>query len=98
MDEIEGEIKKNQEKIKRSLDQLKTLVPTKKQGALQKAKKADEELEQVTNKVIELSRQNTNIKSFELSLGRKRKITAQCDEILLGLQETVRGRSFKATR
>jgi hypothetical protein len=98
MDKLEGEIKKNQEKIKKSLDQLRSLVPAKKQGALQKARMADEELMKVTEKVIELSRQNTNIKSFELSLGRKRKITAQCDEILLGLQETVRGRSFKATR
>ena len=98
MDKLEGEIKKNQEKIKKSLDQLRSLVPAKKQGALQKARMADEELMKVTEKVIELSRQNTNIKSFELSLGRKRKITAQCDEILLGLQETVRGRSFKVTR
>ncbi|MGA3085079.1 MAG: hypothetical protein ABSE95_09810 [Thermodesulfobacteriota bacterium] len=48
--------------------------------------------------MIELLRQNTNINSFELSLGRKRKVTAQCDEILLGIQEAVRNRSFKATK
>jgi hypothetical protein len=41
---------------------------------------------------------NTNIRSFELSLGRKRKIAAQCDEVLTGLQEAVLDRSFKATR
>ncbi|MBA4392665.1 MAG: hypothetical protein C0407_03835 [Desulfobacca sp.] len=98
MDKIEADIKKNQEKIQNALNQLKPLVPAKKQAAWQKAKAADDELIKVTSKVIELSRQNTNIKSFELSLGRKRKITAQCDEILLSLEEAVRNRSFKATR
>jgi len=52
----------------------------------------------VTAEVIRLSRENTNVKSFELSLGRKRKIAAQCDEILISLQEAVRSREFKATR
>lgn len=98
MDKIEADIKKNHERIKKSLDELKRLVPVKKQAAWLKAKTADDELAKVTAKVIDLSRQNTNIKSFELSLGRKRKITAQCDEILIGLEEAVRGRSFKATR
>jgi len=51
-----------------------------------------------TREVIGLSRQNTNVKSFELSLGRKRKITAQCDEILSNLQEALRSKEFKATR
>jgi hypothetical protein len=48
--------------------------------------------------VLELSRQNTNIKSFELSLNRKRKITAQCDDIVTSLQDAVQSRIFKATR
>jgi hypothetical protein len=52
----------------------------------------------VTAEVIKLSRQNSNIKSLELSLGKKRKLTAQCDEILAALQETVQRRTFKATR
>jgi hypothetical protein len=98
MDKIEADIKKIEERIKKSLDELKPLVPAKKQAAWLKAKTAYDELATVTAKVIELSRQNTNIKSFELSLGRKRKITAQCDEILLSLQEAVRSRSIKATR
>jgi hypothetical protein len=98
MDKIEADIKKNQQRIRKSLDEMKRLVPAKKQAAWQKAKTAEDDLANVTAKVIELSRLNTNIKSFELSLGRKRKITAQCDEILLSLQEAVRSRSFKATR
>jgi hypothetical protein len=98
MDKIEAEIKKNEGIILRSLKEMRPLVPEKKQGSLREARVAYDELTKVTAQVIDLSRQNTNIKSFELSLGRKRKVTAQCDEILLGLQEEVRNRSFKATR
>jgi hypothetical protein len=98
MDKIEGEIKQNQAIITRALTRLTPLVPEKEQDSLQKAKTAYKELSKVTAQVISLSRQNTNIKSFELSLGRKRKVTAQCDEILKSLEEAVRSRSFKATR
>jgi hypothetical protein len=51
-----------------------------------------------TDRILEWSRQNTNIKSFELSLNRKRKITAQCEEILTKLQDAIQSRTFKATR
>jgi len=98
MDKIEAEIKKNEGIIISSLNEMKPRIPGKKQILLQKAGAAYEKLAKVTAEVIDLSRQNTNIKSFELSLGRKRKLTAQCDEILLNLQEAVRSRSFKATR
>jgi hypothetical protein len=98
MDKIEKEINQNEAIITKALTRLTPLVPEKKQDSLQKAKTAYEELTRVTAQVISLSRQNTNIKSFELSLGRKRKITSQCDEILKSLEEAVRSRSFKATR
>jgi len=62
------------------------------------AEAAYHEFANVTVKIIELSRQNTNIKSFELSLNRKRNITSQCEEILTSLQDAVQSRSFKATR
>lgn len=98
MDNIEKDIKQNEAVIAKALTRLALLVPEKKRTSLQKAKTAYGELSQITAQVIDLSRQNTNIKSFELSLGRKRKITAQCDEILKSLEEVVRSRSFKATR
>ena len=98
MDKIEKEIKQNEAVISSVLSRLNPMVPEKKQAFLQKAKKAYGELSKVTTQVIDLSRQNTNIKSFELSLGRKRKITAQCDDVLKSLEAAVRSRSFKATR
>ena len=98
MDTIETAIKKHQEEMKESLTTLKTLVSPDKEDAWKEARTAFDELVKVTAQVIDLSRQNTNIKSFELSLGRKRKISAQCGEILISLEEAVKAREFKATR
>jgi hypothetical protein len=98
MDKIEAAINQHRQEINESLGTLKALVPPGKQEAFQEAKSALHELMKVTAQLIDLSRQNTNIKSFELSLGRKRKISAQCGEILVSLEEAVKAREFKATR
>jgi hypothetical protein len=98
MDKIEAAINQHRQEINESLGTLKALVPPGKQEAFQEAKSAFHELMKVTAQLIDLSRQNTNIKSFELSLGRKRKISAQCGEILVSLEEAVKAREFKATR
>jgi len=98
MDEIEAEMRQDGEIVESSLKRLSDSVPEENRALLQDARAAYEEFAAVTAEVIKLSRENTNIKSFELSLGKKRKIAAQCDEILIGLQEAVRSREFKATR
>jgi hypothetical protein len=98
MDKIEAAIKQYDDLIKRSLSKLKRLVPEEKQASLREAEAAYGDLARVTAEVLDLSRQNTNIKSFELSVGRKRKVTAQCDEILMNLQEAVRSKAFTGTR
>jgi hypothetical protein len=98
MDRIEADITQDADELKDSLSQLRGLVPEKDQASFKEAESAYEEFAKVTREVLDLSRQNTNIKSFELSLGRKRSLTAQCDEILVGLEEVLRSKGFKATR
>jgi len=48
--------------------------------------------------ILTLSRRNTNVRSLELSLGQKRKLTAACDETLAALQDALEERGFRATR
>ena len=98
MDKMEAEIRQQNDVIKSSLSKLKLLVPKDKQASLGEAEAAYDELARVTAEVVNLSRQNTNIKSFELSLGRKRKVTAQCDEVLKRLEQVVRSKTFTGTR
>jgi len=52
----------------------------------------------VTAEVMQLSRKNSNVKSMELSFGRKRRIAAQCDAVLAALQETAHNKTYKATK
>ena len=98
MNQIETEIQHSDEVVKGSLKKLEGLVSGENKASLRDALSAYAEFEQVTAQVFKLSRQNTNVKSLELSLGRKRKATAQCDEILGSLQEIVTSRYFEATR
>lgn len=52
-----------------------------------------------TAAVLKLSRMNTNIKSAELSLGKKRLVSAQCQEILATLKQTIKTQPYQeATR
>jgi hypothetical protein len=98
MDALETSIRENDATVRRSLEGLKPLTPPDRQPILREAEAAYAEFAELTGKVLALSRQNTNIKSLELSLNRKRSITAQCDETLTSLQEAVHSRTFKATR
>jgi hypothetical protein len=98
MDQIEAQMKTEENEASKSLDELAGIVGEKSRHDLLQAKTAFSEFMEVTAEVIKLSRQNSNIKSLELSLGKTRKVTAQCDEILAAFQEAVQGRTFKATR
>mgnify|MGYP000889109833 FL=1 len=98
MDAIEAQMRREGEVVDNALDRLAGLTPGQEVATLEAAKQTYVEFSAVTGEVVRLSRENTNIKSFALSLGKKRKIAAQCDEILTSLQEAVRNREFKATR
>jgi len=98
MDAIEKEIAANEMTLSNSLDELGGLVQGKDLEVLKEGKAASDELMMITKEIISLSRENTNIKSLELSLGKKRLITAKCDEILSALQRLVRSRGTKAAR
>jgi hypothetical protein len=46
----------------------------------------------LNGEIVSLSRQNTNVRSFTLSLERKTKVLAACDEALRALEEKIRTR------
>lgn len=98
MNEIEGEVARYNNTVNDALLKLNTLVGDDGKQFINEATYAYSEFIKINTEIVNLSRQNTNIRSFELSLGRKRKITAECDEILRSLQNAVRSRTFDATR
>lgn len=53
----------------------------------------------LTGEIIALSRRNTNVRSFSLSLERKTRVLAACDEALRVLEQNIREKmASKATR
>lgn len=98
MDEIETTIQMQDALINRSLDALSFLMGPKSKPLIEAASAAYAEFWQINTEVMKLSRQNNNVQSLALSLGQKRKVTAQCQDALAALAEVVQGKVYKATR
>jgi hypothetical protein len=98
MGQIEMQMKTEENKTSNALDELAGIIGEENRDSVVQAKTAFADFLDVTAKVIELSRQNSNIKSLELSLGKKRTISVQCDEVLATFQEVVQSRNFKARK
>jgi hypothetical protein len=93
MDKIEQNIKSYNESAQKALNTLSSMAALSNNPDLQKAQTAYDRFMKLTGKVLRLSRMNTNIKSATLSLGKKRLISAQCQEILTNLNNAVRTQS-----
>jgi hypothetical protein len=99
MDKIEQRIKSYDESARKALGSLRSIADLSDNEDLKNAEIAYERFMNLTGEVLKLSRMNTNIKSAELSLGKIRLISSQCQEILATLKETVvQAQQFNATR
>jgi hypothetical protein len=54
--------------------------------------------EKIHAEIITLSRRNSEVRSLALSLGRKRLVTAQCDEQLRALEASLAKHTVGGTR
>ena len=98
MDRIESEMKNYLDTAKRALHELSSIPELRGSTELVNAEATYKRIMEINAEVVRLSRLNTNIKSSELSLGKKRLISAKCQEILGVLQDTIESYRFKATR
>jgi hypothetical protein len=98
MDEIEATMDTCHRQLVEALTRLEEVVAAGSRPALAEAWAAADALWKVNLEIISLSRQNTNVLSLTLSLGRKRVVTAQCEDLLVALQSVVDRPTFRATR
>jgi flagellar motor protein MotB len=98
MDKIEQRIKSYDESARKAIGSLRGIADLKYDEDLKHAEIAYDRFMNLTGEVLKLSWMNTNIKSADLSLGKIRLVSSQCQEILTNLQETVQAQQFKATR
>ena len=78
------------------LDSLKELVPP--GSGLEAAVAALDRFKSINTELVALSRRNSDVQSLALSLGRKRTLTAACDDALHALEQALQKHDFAATR
>jgi hypothetical protein len=96
MSRMETEMAAAETAARRALDSLKGLVRP--SPDLAAAAAALDRFDAINTELVALSRRNSDVHSLALSLGRKRTLTAACDDSLRALQEALQKHDFTATR
>ncbi len=99
MDNMEAEMKGLDRQVNEALKNLHALAGKDGLPFVDAARASYAEFHKINEQIVILSRENSNIRSFAISLGRKRKVMAECLDSLSALQDAVRQSiTFKATR
>jgi hypothetical protein len=99
MDRLEADMKKWDEQVQDALNRLDGLAGDSIKPMLSGARKSYQDFWNLNTEIIALSRRNSNVRSFEMSLVQKRGTLAKCLESLDALQKAVQENvTFKATR
>jgi len=96
MSRLEAQMAAAETAARQALDALKGLVPP--GPGLNAATAALDRFKAINTELLGLSRLNSDVRSLALSLGRKRTLTAACDDSLRALQEALAKHNFTATR
>jgi hypothetical protein len=83
---------------RRDLRTLTALAPPGSGPGLAAAEAALDRFNALNAEIVSLSRRNSNVRSLALTLGRKRTLTAACDDSLQGLADALEKHEFTATR
>jgi hypothetical protein len=83
---------------KGSVTALAELVPKGTRPALTAARSALDRFQDTSRQIVALSRRNSNVRSFDLSLRTKPALTSACDNSLRSLEEQLDQEDIKATR
>lgn len=98
MSRMEVQMAASEGAARKAVDMMTRLLPSGAAPQLAAARTALDRFKAVDTEIVRLSRRNSNVRSLALSLGRKRTVTAECDDALRALEEAIAGHDFKATR
>jgi hypothetical protein len=82
----------------KALDELRGMLPSTASAQLDAASAALDRFLSIHKEIITLSRRNSDVRSLALSLGEKRKVTAECEAHLQALEDALAKHEFTATR
>jgi len=98
MTSMEQKMAGHERQARAALGNLKAVLGPRAAPHLAAAAKALDRFMAVNAEIVSLSRRNSNVRSLALSLGRKRVVTAECEEQLQALRDALAKHEFTATR
>jgi hypothetical protein len=98
MTRMESTMKGSEAAARKALETLTGALPPGARPQIADAASALDRLTTTNAEIVALSRRNSNVRSLALSLGKKRTVTAECDESLQALEDALARHHFSATR
>jgi hypothetical protein len=98
MTRLEGKMTAAEEVARNSLAALAALLSPDAGSQVHAAQASLDSFLSQNKEILALSRRNSNVRSLSLTLGEKRRLTAQCEDSLRALNEALAKRGFVATR
>ena len=98
MTKMETAMTASESAARRSLAELKPLLPPAGVSQVAVAVTALDRFKSINSELITLSRRNSEVRSLALSLGRKRMVAAACDDQLRALEDSLDKHRNTATR
>jgi hypothetical protein len=98
MTQMESRMAAREEEARKILKRLSPLLTDGAARPLADASKALEQFVIINREIVTLSRRNSNVRSLAFTLGRKRTVTAACEEHLRALDEALSRHELTATR
>ncbi len=89
MDELEGQMAKEEQIVRANLDALAKLPVLKGTAELAAVETGFTKFREVKARILALSRENTNVRSLAISLTQKRKTSLLCSDALVALQQAL---------
>ena len=98
MTQMEAEMSADETTARQTVAELRGRLAPDAASSIAAALAALDRFMTIHKEIITLSRRNSEVRSLALSLGRKRTITAQCEDRLRALEEALAKHQFTATR
>jgi hypothetical protein len=98
MTRLEGKMTAAEEVARKTLTALAPLLSPDAGSQMSAAQVSLDSFLGQNREILALSRRNSNVRSLSLTLGEKRRLTAQCEDALRALNESLAKRGFVATR
>jgi hypothetical protein len=89
MDEMEAKMACEDSLVRKDLYGLAVSQKLRGDPNLEKATAAYVRFSKIRKHILDLSRENTNVRSLAISLGQKRKVSLQCQDILSALKQAI---------